>query len=190
MATYKLTADELLLIYLTFMARDEEGCHKEFFNQWFENGGSSQLRNLFESLKSKNIIHKNYITDTWDPNQIEFNKNFLKSWTKNSLQMGQELFDAYPPFINIKGTYYPLRDPAKKFSSLDDFFFFYSTQIGHNPEKHKEVMDILSWAKDNGLINFGILSFVVNNQWKSLKELRDNPEIAPIGSSYDVYENN
>jgi hypothetical protein len=32
MATYNLTADELLLIYLTFLARDEEG-HPEFFAQ-------------------------------------------------------------------------------------------------------------------------------------------------------------
>ena len=29
MATYQLTADELLLIYLTFLARDEEG-HPEY----------------------------------------------------------------------------------------------------------------------------------------------------------------
>jgi len=32
MAVYNLTADELLLIYLTFLARDEEG-HPEFFAQ-------------------------------------------------------------------------------------------------------------------------------------------------------------
>lgn len=32
MATYQLTADELLLIYLTFLARDEEG-HPEYFTQ-------------------------------------------------------------------------------------------------------------------------------------------------------------
>lgn len=32
MATYNLTADELLLIYLTFLARDEEG-HPEYFEQ-------------------------------------------------------------------------------------------------------------------------------------------------------------
>lgn len=189
MATYNITADELLLIYLTFIARDEEGHHIEYFNKWFENGGSKQLRNLFESLKSKGIIHKDYMTDTWDPNQIEFNKTFIKSWIKNSLCMGEELFNAYPPFINIGGIQYPLRDIGKKFSSLDEFCFFYSTQIGHNPEKHKEVMDIFNWAKDNGYINFGICSFTIGRQWEALKELRNNPEIAPIAHSYDVNEN-
>ena len=78
--------------------------------------------------------------------------------------MGKELFDAYPSFININGKYAPLKDISKRFSSLDEFFFFYSTQIGHNIEKHKEVMEILKWAKDNGHLNFGILSFVISNQ--------------------------
>jgi hypothetical protein len=50
-------------------------------------------------------------------------------------------------------------------------------------------MEILEWAKENNMINFGITSFVVNNQWKALKELRDNPDLAPIATTYDIYEN-
>ncbi|MDD7757406.1 MAG: hypothetical protein PUJ51_23445 [Clostridiales bacterium] len=58
--------------------------------------------------------------------------------------MGRELFNAYPSFININGKMLPLRDISKRFSSIDDFTFFYATQIGHNPEKHKEIMELLS----------------------------------------------
>ena len=182
MATYHLTADELLLVYLTFIARDEEG-HEEYFSQWFNNGGKDRLRDLFNSLKEKGIIHKNYNPDTYNPNQIEFNKNFIKSWTKNSLEMGEELFSAYPSFININGKYIPLKDVSKRFSSLDEFFFFYSSQIGHNPEKHKEIMDILEWSNSNGYLNCGILSFVISRQWDSYQQLRDNPELAPISQN-------
>ena len=188
LAEHKLTADELLLVYLTYIARDEEGGHIEYFNQWFENGGNKQLRSLFESLKEKGIIHKDYITDSWDPNQIEFNKYFLKSWLKHSLQMGQELLDTYPSFLYINGKYAPLKDVSKRFSSLDEFFFFYSTQIGHNPKNHEKVMEILNWAKENGFITFGILSFVISNQWKALQELRDNPELIPVARSVDINE--
>jgi hypothetical protein len=67
-----------LLIYLTFLARDEEG-HPEYFAKWFSNGGKQQLKPLFESLKSKGLIHKNYNPDSYIPNDIEFNKNFEKS---------------------------------------------------------------------------------------------------------------
>lgn len=182
MATYDLSADELLLIYLTFLARNEEG-HSEFFAQWYNNGGKKQLGKIFNSLKDKQIIHKDYNPTSYVPNEIEFNKNFLKSWPKNSLEMGRELFEAYPPFININGKYAPLRDISKRFSSLDEFFFFYSSEIGHNPEKHKEVMEILEWAKENGHLNFGILSFVISHQWDSLKMLKDNPDIAPISQN-------
>lgn len=49
----------------------------------------------------------------------------------------------------------------------------------HNKEKHKEVMEILEWAKGQNLITFNICNFVVSQQWASLKELRDNPELVP-----------
>lgn len=78
LSTYNLTADELLVVYLTFLARDEEG-HPEFFAKWFNNGGSQQLRSIFESLKNKGLIKKDYNPESYNPNEIEFNKNFLKS---------------------------------------------------------------------------------------------------------------
>jgi hypothetical protein len=36
-----------------------------------------------------------------------------------------------------------LKNISKKFDSLDEFFFAYSSTIKHNPEKHKEIMEIL-----------------------------------------------
>lgn len=57
--------------------------------------------------------------------------------------MGRELFTEYPPFLNIQGKYVPLRDISKRFTSLDEFFFYYGVQIGNNPAKHRKIMDIL-----------------------------------------------
>ena len=171
--TYNITAEELLVVYLTFLARDEEG-HPEYFSKWFSNGGSSRLRSIFESLKEKGIILKDYNPDTYDPNDIRFNKNFLKSWVKNSGEMGQELFDAYPPFLETPGKWYPLKNIAKKFDTLDQFFFAYSSAIKHNPEKHKEVMELLEWGKKNNQITYSIVEFVVSHKWEELKYLKDN----------------
>ena len=135
MSAYNLTADELLLIYITLLARDEEG-NATYFSQWFNNGGRERLRDLFSSLKEKGVILKSYNPEAYIPNDIEFNKNFLRKWYKFSGEMGQELLNAYPPFLNIQGKYVPLKDVSKRFASLDDFFNFYATQIGSNPEKH------------------------------------------------------
>lgn len=182
MSSYNLTSEELLLVYLTLLARDEES-HPEYFVQWFEHGGKNRLRDLFNSLKEKGVILKSYNPESYIPNEIEFNSRFLKFWTKYSGELGRELFEAYPPFININGRYVPLRDISKKFNSVDDFAFYYATKIGHNIDTHKEVMEILEWAKSNDLLNFGILNFVVSEQWKALKELRDNPEMIPTANS-------
>lgn len=171
--TYHIDANELLLIYLTFLARDEEG-HPEYFQKWFQNGGSTQLRNLFESIKSKGLIHKDYNPSSYNPNEIEFNKNFLKSWVKNSGELGQELFDTYPPFVQSGGRLLPLKNIAKKFDTLDEFFFAYSSAIKHNPDKHKEVMELLKWGKDNNQITYGILEFITSHKWEELRYLRDN----------------
>jgi len=101
------------------------------------------LRALFNSLQEKGIISKSYNPKEYEPNDIEFNKNFLKVWAKNAGELGEELFSAYPSFININGKYAPLRDISKKFNSLDEFYFFYANSIGFDREKHKEVMNIL-----------------------------------------------
>ena len=110
--TYDLTADELLVVYLTFLARDEEG-HPEYFSKWFSNGGASKLRDIFNSLKNKGLIKKDYNPTEYNPNEIDFNKNFLKSWIKNSGELGQELFEEYPPFMSSGTKLYPLKNIAK-----------------------------------------------------------------------------
>lgn len=188
MCNYNLSADELLLIYLTFLARDEEN-HTEYFAKWFSNGGKDKLKTLFESLKEKGIIHKNYNPETYIPNEIEFNKTFLKSWVKNSGELGKELFDAYEPFLYVQGKNVSLKNIAKKFYSLDEFFFFYSVQIGHSVEKHKEVMELLDWAKKNKQIKYGILEFCASHKWEELKYLKEHRLEGEIASTFDVYDN-
>lgn len=138
------------------------------------NGGQSKLRELFESLKDKGIIHKNYNPEVYSPDDIEFNKNFLKGWLKISGELGQELFNAYPPFLETPTKWYPLKNISKHWHSLDEFFFAYSKAIGHNPDKHKEVMELLEWGKENKFITGGIADFVISHGWDTLKYLRDN----------------
>ena len=184
---YNLTFDEFFLIYMTLLARDEEN-HEEFINKWFSNGGKDRLRDLFNSLKNKGIIHKDYNPEVYNPNNVEFNKNFLKGWYKQSGEMGQELFNEYPPFLSINGRLMSLRNIAKKFYSLDDFYFYYSSTIGHNSDKHKEIMELVKWGKENDLIRVGILEFIASHKWDELKYLKENNMQGEITSSLNVYE--
>lgn len=185
---HNLTFDEFFLVYMTLLARDEEN-HSEYLAKWFANGGKDRLRELFNSLKEKGIILKSYNAESYVPNDIQFNKNFIKNWYKQSGEMGQELFDNYVPFLNINGKLMPLRNISKKFYSLDEFYFYYSSNIGHNPDKHKEVMDLLKWGKDNGQIKYNIVEFVASHKWDELKYLKENNVDGEVTSSFNVYEN-
>lgn len=184
---YDLTADEYLLIYLTFLAQDEEG-HPEFFNKWFSNGGSDKLKSLFESLKDKGIIRKNYNPNSYIPNDIEFNKHFINKWIKNSGELGRELFDNYEPFLYINQKYVPLRNISKKCYSLEEFYFWYSTTIKHSVEKHNEIMELLKWGRENNKITYSITEFVASEKWRDLQLMRDSDFQGEVGNTADLYE--
>lgn len=117
---YNLTGDELLLIYLTLCAQDG---HPEYFAKWFNGGGQAKLKDLFISLKEKGIIHKNYDPSSYIPDEIEFNKTFLKRYFKLAGELGRELFEAYEPFIKVNGALYSLKNYSKSFILLMNFVF-------------------------------------------------------------------
>lgn len=189
MSDWNLSADELLLIWLTLYARNEEN-HSEYFTKWFNDcGGQTSLKSLFESLKTKGVILKNYNPKTFIPNEIEFNKNFLKNYYKQSGILGKELFDNYEPFIRINGKMASLRNISKKFYTLEEFYFYYSSQIGHNVDKHQDVMDILKWARERNLVKISIIEFVASHKWNEFKLMKEEGWEPDIATSYDVYQN-
>ena len=49
-------------------------------------------------------------------------------------------------------------------------------------------MEILEWAKENDLINFGICEFIASHKWIELQYLKDHPQEGQIASTLNVYE--
>lgn len=187
---YKLTGEELLLIYLTFIAQSENGDiknHSIYFKKWYENGGHERLKDLFESLKEKNVIIKNYNPDIYDPNEIEFNKRFINQYFKLTGQLGQELWDAYPAYLYKGENRYDLRNFTKRFKDLSELYFWYASTIGHSREKHQEILEILDWAKKNDLVNISIVEFIGSCRWNEWKKLRQTG-VQGKASTFDIYE--
>lgn len=190
MAKYKLTADELLLVYLTFIAQTENGDPKSnnhYFRKWYEGGGKERLRELFNSLKEKGVIKKNYNPSTYDPDEIEFNGNFIKQYFKLSGELGIELEDAYPTYLYLNGKTVSLKNIAKRFLNKSEFYFWYSSTIGHSIEKHREILEILEWAKSKDLVQVSMVEFVSSQKWKEFKELRDKGISGKV-STEQVYD--
>ena len=188
MSKWQLTADEVLLIYLTFIAQTENGNPEEnrsYFVKWYNNGGKERLRSLFESLKLKGIIKKNYNPVSYDPDEIEFNQNFIKQYFKLTGELGQELMDHYPSTLYINGKTVSLKNISKRFKDLQDFYFWYSSTIGHSINKHREILEILEWAKMNDLIHIPVIEFIASHKWDEFKELKQSG-IQGQASTYEI----
>lgn len=190
MIKYKLTADELLLIYLTFIAQTENGNPEEnrvYFKKWYDGGGKERLRTLFNSLKEKGIIKKNYNPECYDPDEIEFNQNFIKQYFKLTGELGQELMNAYPTTLCLNGKTVSLKNISKRFRDLPEFYFWYASSIGHSINKHRDILQILQWAKMNDLIHIPIIEFVASCKWDEFQEMKNNG-LQGDANTYDTYE--
>ena len=178
MNKYQLTADELFLMKLIWYAQDE---HPEFLSDFFSNNKlEKEIRELLMGLRDKEIILKSYRIpekgEVFNPNNVEFNKNVIKQFLQHSQELGLELFNTYPAYTHINGRAYSLRNVSKLYKSLEEMAWEYGKAIKFNPKKHKEVLEILEYAKDNSLINAGICSFIAEHQWDMYEKMRDGGE--------------
>ena len=172
---YNLTPDELFLIKLIFYAQND---HPEFLSEYFsENELTKSLRETLISLQEKGIINKTYIIpekgEPLNPRDVDFNKRIVSSFLKHSQTLGMELFDAYPVFTVINGRTFSLRNITKLYKSLDEMCFEYGKAIKFNPDLHKEVLELLEWAKENNHISNGICDFIASHQWDTLKIMKE-----------------
>lgn len=174
---YHLNPNELFIIRVLLLAinEDDSYLHKYLTLPDYVRG---DFRDMLVNLQDKGIIVKSYKIpahgESFNPQDIQFNKTFLKGFLRESFEMGKELFEAYPMFGNIGGNIVPLRGISKKFDSPEDFYRYYGKTISWNAEKHAEIMEILEWAKENTqFIQFSLASFVIDRRWEELKALRD-----------------
>jgi len=172
---YGLTPNELFTMKLIFYAQDE---HPEFLSRFFTETNLLPLRDILQSLQDKGIINKSYkiqdFGEVFNPRDVDFNKNILKSFLQHSSELGMDLFMNYPSSTTINGKTFSLRNITKLYKSIDDLSFNYGKLINFSPEKHKEVLELLEWGKENHLIQSGICDFISSMKWLDLQELKDN----------------
>ena len=177
MDKYGLTPNELLVVRVLLILQDNN--EEELFQNLMVTLKhiNLSLREVLVQLQKKEVILKSFKIpnsgEKFDPYSIPINKNFIKTLYKSSFEMGKELFDSYPQFGSINGNVVPLRTVAKHFDSLEQAYFKYGKAIGFNPEKHKVIIDLTKWAKDNNILNCSLSSYIINNGWLDLQAMKD-----------------
>ena len=166
---YKLTPTELFAVKVILLAKEENEYEplKRFVSIL---NGKFRLELL--SLKSKGIILSTYkipeTGNTFVPEDVEFNKNFIKQLYRSSFDMGEELFNAYPQFLVIQGVTYNARRVSKKFNDLEDAFVKYGKAIKYNDETHQQIIEDIKAGIEKGY-NFTTLDdFICDRGWTAL----------------------
>lgn len=175
---YKINSDELL--FITVILLIQEGENSPYINLYFslpiDCRGS--IRDLLVSLQNKQVITKEYkippVGTTFVPEDVVFNKNFIKSFYKGSFWIGKELFENYPISTVVNGVEYKLRRVSKKFDSLEDAYRAYGKAISWKPEVHQNIMQLVEWGKQNNYQFTTLDSFIVDHDWLNIKAMKDN----------------
>ena len=175
---YQINSDELL--FITVILLIQEGDDNPYINLYFSLPASCRgsIRDLLTSLQEKQIITKEYkippAGSQFIPEDVTFNKNFIKMFYKASFWIGKELFEIYPISTVVNGVEYKLRRVSKKFDSLEDAYKAYGKAISWKPEVHKNILQLIEWGKENNYQFTTLDSFIVDNDWLNIQAMRDN----------------
>ena len=178
MEEYGLTPSEYYVTKLIFMI--QEGYEDLYLRQYLRiRDNKDTFRDTLVSLQNKGIILKSWDIPEkgakFDPREIPFNKNFFRTFFKSSLELGKELWDAYPMFVNINGYTYSLHSFTKKFDTMEDFFRYYGKTIHWDLDLHNKILNLIKWDQDNnvGFLKMTICNFVLEKKWNELEMLKD-----------------
>ena len=175
---YKINSDELL--FITVILLIQEGENNPYINLYFSLPQSCRggIRDLLESLQHKQIITKEYKIPPkgtkFVPEDIIFNKNFVKNFYKGSFWIGKELFENYPISTVVNGIEYKLRRVSKKYDSLEDAYKAYGKAISWKPDTHRNIMQLIEWGKQNNYQFTTLDSFIVDHDWLNIEAMKDN----------------
>lgn len=174
---YKIDSNELL--FITIILLIQEGDSNPYINLYFSLpvGCRGNIRDLLLSLQTKQVITKEYKIPPsgtkFIPEDIIFNKNFIKSFYKGSFWIGKELFENYPMFCVINGNPTSIRSVSKKFDSLEDFYRFYGKSINWDPKKHEQILELVKWGSEHNVINCTLCNFIIDKKYEVLEAMKN-----------------
>lgn len=174
---YSLTVEEWFIVKLLILASVDES-HKEYLIRYLKLPNVNNFREILVSLQNKSVILKSYDIpkkgESFDPEDVELNKNFLKSFYKCSGMLGQELFNEYPYSMESGGRTFILNNITKGYNSLEDLYYDYGRIIQFNPATHNKVMSLLKFAKEHNLISYGLVEFIKSRKWLTIEKMKED----------------
>lgn len=190
MQLYNITAEDLFLVKLLFLAQEDNGRQNYIYTYFIEcKKDSLPLEKMF-LLGEKKILVKETLPQKGEKfyaDNLQFDEKFLKDWFVYSHTAGKALMDLYPNYIKTaQGELLPAKNITKTYFSLESMYASYSKGIRHSKKVHEKVMFLLSWAIENNLIKYGIAEFITSRKWETLSQ---DYELHKNGLFVDTFDN-
>lgn len=193
MSKYELSAEEWFMVQLLFLASEPES-KPQYLHTYFKDCKKTLLpKACLEMLKAKRILSSTYKVpdegEVFDVRKIAFSKSFLKSYMKSSLELGAELFDKYPSFLQLSnGRLVSAKNITKSFINLEEFFFAYAKSIKHDVAMHERVLKSLEYAISANLIHYGISEYVISRKYIEHEQLMNGTLKQDVLVTFDNVE--
>ena len=182
-----LTPTELFILRLLFLAIDGD---PSMLVNYLSNvaNGKELFRKVLESLKEKKVILSTFKVpkegESLNYNNIPFNKNFIKAYVREANEIGKELFEEYPPFININGKLCSIKNFTKAgLYSFEEFCLYYAKAIKSAGVTHERVMEALQFGKENNLVNYTIIEFIASHKWVEIEYIQSSGNVNGYNNS-------
>lgn len=174
MQAYDLTVEELFLVKLLFLAKEENGRQPHIFEYFIKCKHNGLPLETLSHLAEKEILVKENLPkkgDKFVADNILFKDSFIKKWFVYSHHAGKELMEIYPNYMQLaNGELLPAKNISKHYNSLEAFYAAYGKLIKHSLKTHEKVLNLIRWAKDTNLIKYGIAEFVLSKKWEVLED--------------------
>lgn len=165
---YKLTTNQfylLLLLYQETMFEDKGGLkYKKYGNiyKWTSEGQG------WNSAEIEDLIKKDYVfgIKPYKIDQLILTQKFSDVLFKNSIFVFEEILEIYPDTFIIK-----TQTVFTKSGDLEKVQQNYSKLIKGSTAKHEEIKQIILYAKERGLCNYKLETFLSEGVLDSIRKM-------------------
>lgn len=139
---------------------------------------------LLKSLQAKGVIKNTYKIpsegEEFDAFTVHLNKAITNTFMRSADALFNELYSLYPSFgTTSNGQWFPLRNLTKYYMDDRAAGLAYMKKIRGEYELHKEIIELVKWAKDEtvGALKWTLTEFIGSGKWDELKEMKNRPEL-------------
>jgi hypothetical protein len=172
---FKINANQFLLCYLLYVDEKENGSFnknaKPIANLWkYTTQAVPWKKTEINDLVEKGLLKDANDHQTSNPDLLEVTDKF-KTHVFIHADAFDQLFEAYPTLIdnfnNPNGPKIKL-----KVCKIGELKKLYLSKV-KSKTKHKHIMSLIEWAKENDEINFNFDNFIRGELWRTLQEIKD-----------------